>query len=235
MEEKKRGINGPKAKQQKAQPAFGKIILGKRNFSKYLLSLQIPWRGLEDLSTPWNQQKRGDEGIQTEAKGEEEGEVDGPCSCLNSMSQLSDLQYEPPQCMIFAIVCILPCTRLARTDAFLQPQVACAATPEELDTSQFLPLSILLSTFFQKRANPIHRFVYIHAKSVKFGEFIDIGILGYGNVGYYRFEESYMELYRISGNCIQRLTELFGHLAQKTFLPYRMCYLKHFGISLIAQ
>lgn len=55
------------------------------------------------------------------------------------MSQLSDLQYEPPQCMIFAIVCILACTRLTRTDAFLQPQVACAATPQSLDTSQFLP------------------------------------------------------------------------------------------------
>lgn len=74
------------------------------------------------------------------------------------MSQLSDLQCEPPQCMIFAIVCILGCTRLAWTDAFLQPPSGVChhsrgARHEPIPFSPFLshsgpPVAIPVATIF---------------------------------------------------------------------------------------
>ena len=168
----KKELMGPGRQQQnrrKKSPASlsGKIILGKRNFSEVfafsadtVAAIGGPFHPLEPAG-----EGGGREGIQTAR-----GVAVVPCSCLNSMSQLSDLQYEPPQCMIFAIVCVVACTRMHSCSPKCgvcrhSRRARHEPIPSSLSLSLFLfPLSL------QKRANPARWFVYVHAKLVKLGE-----------------------------------------------------------------
>lgn len=115
--QKRGGINGPERQrtEKKARPAFGKIILGKRNFSKVFAFSADTVAGIGGPFHPLEPEEGWREGIQTARAKRERGSGGSAQLPELNVTQLSDLQCEPPQCMIFAIVRVLACTRLART------------------------------------------------------------------------------------------------------------------------